>query len=474
MAVRGDIVADEATPIAVAGSFRDPRARVFDDGTDILRGLTAHGAADHEHVVASGLLDALMAEGKVVATHRAADDERAGPGWAASLVHERIPIVTYPYEWTFSMLRDAALLQLEIVRRGLEVGISCKDGTPYNLQFVGARPVFIDVGSFEPTGHDAWPGYRQFCQMFLYPLMLEAYLGVSFAPLLRGSLEGITPEQAARLLRGRARARRGVLTHVTVQALAARRYSTRRDPAEQVQADGGHVRIVTALVARLEKLIAGLPLPTEASGWTDYEDRPHYSPAALAAKDAFVAHAVRRVEPRVVVDLGCNDGRYARTIAEQGATVLALDADRAVVDRLYRRLRDGDRDPAGTVLPSVADLADPSPRLGWGLTERTALRDRVAPDLVLSLALIHHLVIGRNIPITSYLAGLAELGPHVVLEVPHRNDPKVQELLRAKPADTHRDYTEDEIVRAASFPFEVVDACRLPGRTRTILHLRRR
>jgi SAM-dependent methyltransferase len=462
-----------AAPTAAPGSFRDPRARVYDDGSTIRRGLSERGLADLRAVEASGLLAELVREGRVVGTHRVDDPELAALGWAGALVHDRIPIVTYPYEWTFSMLRDAALLQLAIVRRGLARGISCKDGTPYNVQFVGPRPVFIDVGSFEPTGADAWPGYRQFCQLYLYPLMVEAYLGVSFAPLLRGSIDGITPEQADRLLRGRVRARRGVLAHVTLQAFAARRYADRTDPAEAVAADGEHVRIVGGLVARLESLIGGLPAPADPTVWSDYGDRSHYTSVALRAKDAFVARAVDAVAPGVVVDLGCNDGRFARAAAERGATVLALDADRLVVDRLYRQLR-GTCRVGGSVLPAVVDLADPSPSLGWDLAERPALDHRVDPDLVLALALVHHLVIGRNIPVPAFLDSLGRLGRHVVLEVPHRADPKVQQLLAAKPADTHLDY-DDELVRAAiEARFEVVATEGLPGGTRTLHHLRSR
>jgi len=460
-------------PAPVGGSFRDPRSRVYDDGTRILRGLNRRAAADFEAVAQTGFFHLVTGAGQLVATSLDPHHALAPHGWTATLEHERLPVVTYPYEWTFSMLRDAALLHLDLVRRGLAMGVGCKDGTAYNVQFAGSAPVFIDLGSFEPVGADPWPGYRQFCQQLLYPLLIEAYLDVPFNPWLRGSLEGITPQQADRLLRGRTRLRRGVLAHVTAQAFAARRYTDRDDPAASTTA-GDRKRIVSALVARLHTLIAGLPAPAAESTWSSYPDRSHYAAEALAAKDAFVGAAIGAVQPATVVDLGCNDGRYARLAAERGAAVVALDADRQVVDRLYRDLRRTGGDLSRSIVPLVSDLADPSPRLGWGLEERAALEDRVRPDLVLSLALIHHLVIGRNIPIASYLDALAAMAPEVVLEIPHRDDPMVQRLLSAKPDDTHTDYDVPRIADLVRARFDVVAEEVLPGGTRTLQHLRSR
>jgi len=463
----------EPGPTPVGGSFRDPRARVFEVGGTIVRGLNEAGAADFAAVEQTAFYQRAEREGRIIGTRRAGVDEHPDlrSRWSEVLVHDRVPVVTYPYEWSFQMLQDAALLQLDLVAQGLEEGITCKDGTSYNVQFVAARPTFIDVGSFEPTRGDAWPGYRQFCQLFLYPLLVESYLDISFAPLLRGSIDGITPDVAAKLLTGRARLRRGVLTHVTVQAAATKRYAERTDPAKElVSGDGTNTAIVGALVARLHKLVAGLKAPGSATEWSDYSDRSHYGDASLAAKDRFVREALAGAEPEVVVDLGCNDGRYAEIAAEHAAQVVAIDADRRVVDRLHQHLR-GRRLP---ILAMVGDLADPSPGLGWNLAERMPLDARLDADAALSLALIHHLVIGRNIPIADYLDALAAFAPATVLEVPHRDDPMVQRLLAPKPADTHADYHLDVIRTLVEERFEVVRAEELPGGTRTIFDLRRR
>ena len=193
------------------GSFRDPDGRIFQIEGEIVRALSAEGAADWSAFEESGLLARLVESGDVVETTTASPAEleavaAADPdgGWVTALRHERLPFVSYPYEWTFSMLRDAALLQLRVTRSALAAGLQLKDATPYNVQWRGARPVFIDVGSFERARPgEPWLGYRQFCMLFLYPLLLESYRGIPFQPWLRGSLEGIHPAEARSLLRGR-------------------------------------------------------------------------------------------------------------------------------------------------------------------------------------------------------------------------------------------------------------------------------
>lgn len=456
---------------SVGGSFRDARSRVFDDGTRIVRALSVEGRADLDAARATAFFTRAVADGRLVATTDVEDPAEVPDGWASAVEHPRLDVISYPYEWSFSMLRDAALLQLELLAQGLPEGIGCKDGTPYNIQFAGGRPRFIDVGSFAPVGPDGWPGYRQFCQLQLYPLLIEAHLDVAFGPLLRGSLEGIAPDVADRLLRGRHRLRRGVLTHVSAQAWAARRYATRPDrAAEVVGSTGIGPDVVAGLVDRTAATVAGLRPPDRATAWTDYSDRDHYAAEALRTKDRVVDLALEQGSPETVLDLGCNDGRFALAAARRARTVVAVDADRAVIDDLYRRVRAR----RTAVLPLVVDLADPSPALGWGLAERPALRDRVRPDLVLALALIHHLVIGRNVPVDAFLAELASWGPEAVLEVPDRHDPMVARLLAAKPDDTHADYRLDHIEDRIERRFTVVERIPLSGGTRVLYRLRRR
>lgn len=453
------------------GSFRDPRSRVYRHGNEVIRLLDERGAADFAAFEATPLFSRAQADGRVVRTRRRPLPPGVDERWHAALEHDRVPVVSYPYEWSFSMLQDAALLHLDLVAEALPHGLTSKDGSSFNVQFVRGRPVFIDVGSFQPVGDDPWPGHRQFGELLLHPLLIEAHLGVPFAPFLRGSLDGIPAATASSLLRGTARFKRGVLANVTARALVADRYARRDDPAGAVLGDPASATdVMTAVVRKTTELVGRLATRTRETAWTDYQDRDHYVDGSLAAKDAVVRAAVEAAGPGTVVDLGCNDGRYARMAARAGRNVVAVDADREVIDGLYRSVRASGE----AILPLVADLADPSPALGWRLAERSPFAARVDADLVLALALIHHLVIGRNLPIDEVLASLAALAPVVVLEVPHRDDPMVQRLLAHKAAGLHADYEVGTIEAMIERHFRIDERIELPGDTRTIFRLRRR
>jgi hypothetical protein len=430
---------------ADAGSFRDPESRVLhgDDG-EIYRSLSAQAVQDFEALEASSLYERAQADGRLIGTRRAGD---------GLLRHERIAFVSHPYEWTFGMLRAAALLQLDLLDDALAEGLTLKDATPYNVQFRGGRPVFIDVGSFARLRPgEPWAGYRQFCTLFLYPLMLTAYRGVSFQPWLRGSLEGIEPADAAALL---PRRRRGVTVNARLLARLERKHgdTSARETRSQLERAGYKPEILRATVRRLRKLVGRLDWKPPATAWTDYEpDR---------AKAAFVEAAAAEVAPELAWDLGANDGTFARVVAPHAGTVVAMDADHATTERHYRSL-----DLGGNVLPLVVDVCDPSPARGWRLAERSSLLDRGRPQLTLSLALIHHLVITRNVPVLEVVAWLAGFGGTHVIEFPHRDDPMVQRLLDAKrDDDTRPGYDLEPFEAALQAHFAVLERHQLRSRT---------
>lgn len=458
------------------GSFRDPDGRVFQIDGEILRGLSAQGTSDWTAFVDSGLLARLTESGDVVETAAAGPAEldvlRAvdpDGDWATALRHERLPFVSYPYEWTFSMLRDAALLQLRVTREALTANLALKDATPYNVQWRGAKPVFIDVGSFARAQEgEPWLGYRQFCMLFLYPLLLESYRGIPFQPWLRGSLEGIHPSEARALLRGRAAWRMGVLKHVTLHAKLERSHADgAKDVRRELRDAGFSKELVAANLKGLEKLVSGLEPPGGATEWGDYGTTCSYSDEDTRAKEEFVRTAVLRQRRSLVWDIGCNDGRYSRIAAEGAGYTIALDADRGVVDRLYQALR---AEGVTTILPLVGDVADPSPALGWLGRERLPLAERGRPDLVLGLALVHHLVIGCTIPLRSLVDWFADLGGELVVEFPERDDVMVERLLARKRDGAHPDYDRTSFEETLRTRFAILHTAELPGGTRTMYH----
>jgi hypothetical protein len=443
---------------------------VFYAGERVLRALSPRGLADWEALAATSLFHRETQAGNLVATEPVEDGlpaDLAAEGYAAVLAHERVPFVSYPYEWPFGMLRDAAVLQLELLRAALAEDLILKDATPYNVQWRGTRPVFVDVGSFERLRPgEPWTGYRQFCMLFLYPLLLQAYRGVGFQPWLRGSLEGIPAEDCKRLLTLRDRFRRGVLTHVVLHSRLERRYADRRrDVKGELQAAGFHKGLIEANVRGLEKLVRLLDWEPDRSGWASYPEEAPYSDADAAAKEAFVREAAGLRRRALVWDLGANDGRYTRIAAADADYALAVDADAAVAELLYRSLR---AEGTPNILPLVADVSDPSPGLGWRGRERKTLEERGRPDLVLCLALLHHVSLSSNVPLRSFLEWLAELGGELLIELPTREDPMVQRLLDAKGPGANPDYETESFERALEERFRVERREMLPSGTRVL------
>jgi len=228
-----------------SGSFRDRDGRVYRVDGRIIRGLSERAVKEFQNLQATRFYGKFLDKGQLVSSTLLPSDEVPLPSeirvqWAAFIEHDRVPVITYPYEWTFGMLRDAALLQLDLVEAAILEGMTLKDATPYNIQFVSGQPVFIDIPSFEtlPAGAP-WSGYRQFCEMFLIPLMLQAYKGIHFQPLMRAGIDGVGIQTATRLFGMRDRFRSGVFSHIWLQAKLDSRYgNTSKDVRSDLKSAG--------------------------------------------------------------------------------------------------------------------------------------------------------------------------------------------------------------------------------------------
>ncbi len=453
------------------GSFRDPLSRVYVDGNAVWRGLSQPGLADFEAYAATRAYQDAQADGRLVATTAVpVADAPIDAGWAGALRHERVRVLTYPYEWSFAMLRDAALLQLDLSRAALAEGVLTKDATSYNVQFDGSRPVFIDLGSFERlVPGEPWAGYRQFCELFLNPLYLQAVADVPFQPWLRGSLNGISPTLAAHAIGRRKRLRRDLLTHVRLHARAEAHYADAdagRDVRGELKRAGFGPKIIEAQMANLQRAVERLEWKASASTWSSYGARGHYTDRDLDAKVDFVAKATGALEHPMVLDLGANDGRFSRVAVDSGASLaIAVDGDHLVVDHLYRQLRaEGER----RILPLVLDLADPSPAMGWRSRERPSFVERVRPDLVLCLAVIHHLALTNTVPFDEIVAFLHDFGASLVVEMPHRDDAMAARLLGRKRSGVFDHYDRPQWEAALARRFTVLEQATLPSGTRTL------
>ncbi len=399
-------------PTLEHGSFRDPESRVFYSGGDVYRSLSADGLADFKSLAETKFWNRFQESGGIVATELAEGTaelpETMVKQSAGVLKHERIPFVSYPYEWPFSMLRDAALLQLDLTLAALEEDMILKDASPYNVQFKGSKPVFVDVGSFERLREgEPWAAYRQFCMLYLYPLLLQGVKDFDPRALLRGNIDGITPAQMRGLVSFRDRFRKGFYLNVFLHAkLEAKHGSRGKEVKDEVKKAGFKKELIVANVRRMRKLVAGLTWDPPEGVWVAYGERNSYTDDDAKRKDEFVREVATSQRWGLTWDIGCNNGRYSRIAAEGSDHVLSVDYDQGPIELLHRTLQDeGDE----KLLTLTMNLADPSPGLGWRGVERKRLEDRGKPDLLLALALIHHVTIAANVPGAGVrgLAGLA-------------------------------------------------------------------
>jgi hypothetical protein len=453
------------------GSFRDRDGRIYRYGDRIIRGVSKTALAEFKKLESTAFYSKSLEKGSIIGSDLLDSGNVDLPSevmqqWAGFIEHRLIPVISYPYEWTFGMLRDAALLQLELLEAAIEEGMTLKDATPYNIQFDAGKPVFIDIASFEtlPAGAP-WTGYRQFCEMFLFPLMLQAYRGIHFQPLMRSCIDGINVQTAAKLFGLRDRMRSGVLTHVWLQAKLDSRYgNTQKNVRSDLKKAGFNQAMILANVRKLAKLIRKLNWQGEGSEWGGYEAFHNYSESDHQLKESFIDQSVAGSNADIIWDIGCNTGQFSKVAARHASHVLAMDLDHFAVERLYRETR-------GTgltnILPLVQNITDPSPNWGWRNRERVDLKKRARPDMVLCLALIHHVVITANVPMEEFVNWLAGLSDQLVIEYVSRSDDKVKTLLRNK-EDRYSDYSREELENKLAKYFRIVRQQEMESGNRTL------
>ena len=439
-----------------AGSFRDRDGRVYHFQGRIFRGLSAPALDSYRSLTQKSFYTKLAESGMVIGTREVPAEQNLLPDdvkskWAGFLEHDVVPVISYPYEWTFSMLKAAASLQLHLVERAVSNGFTLKDATPYNIQFIGRKPIFIDIPSFEPLQEgEPWSGYRQFCEMFLFPLLVQAYKGCNFQPFMRSSIDGINVQTAASLFGFRDRFRKGVMSHVWLQSKLDRRFSgSSENVRSSLKSAGFNRELILVNVRKLQKLVKKLEWKAMGSEWGDYAQFHNYSDKDHLRKEEFIRNAIAAENPATVWDIGCNTGQFSRIAAAKCNQVVATDIDHVAVERLYL-----EESAPDNILPLLQNVADPSPNWGWRNRERSDLRTRSQPDLVLCLALIHHVVITANIPLAEFIDWLAGLTDKLVIEYVSRKDDKVKTLLRNK-EDKYRDYSRESFELNLERHFEI-------------------
>jgi ribosomal protein L11 methylase PrmA len=455
---------------SLGSSFRDPAGFLYREGGTLFRQVNPAGARDYDLLMTSGLYKALAGRSLLIPHQEV--DRRPSSDVHRILRPETIPYISYPYEWCFSQLRDAALLTLEIQLTSLSFGMTLKDASAFNVQFVGSRPILIDTLSFEQyRDGQPWVAYRQFCQHFLAPLALMAHVDVRLRHLLRSFIDGVPLDLASRLLPARTRLRPGLLAHLHLHAGSQRRHQHRSRAAGQARPALPRSRLI-ALIESLRGAVRGCRPPRAATEWGDYYDRTNYSSEAMAAKERLVRQMVEDVAEAadLIHDLGANTGRFSRLLAGPGRYVVSHDLDELAVERHYTQNR---ADGVEGILPLLLDLTNPSPRIGWALEERESALERISRGTVVALALVHHLAISNNVPLDRMAALFHRLANTLIVEFVPKEDSQVQRLLATR-EDVFPGYTLEAFVEAFSRGFEIVVQQPVPGTSRTLLAMRRK
>ena len=459
-------------------SFRDPSGFVFRRGGTLYRQVDASFAEDWDAFIGTGLYDALAGDRLVVEHEPVALELAARPGAHAVIRPRELEFISYPYEWSFGQLKAAALLTLDLQKRAIDDGMTLRDASAFNVQFDCGRPILIDSLSFERYQTGApWAAYRQFCEHFLGPLALMAYRDPRLSLLLRDFVDGVPLDLVSNLLPRRTRLRFGLASHLHLHARASRAAGGRGDPREPPAERGrkGGERRVSALGQRalldsLRTTVRQLRWDPRGTEWADYAERTSYSETATRSKHAIVERMLRDAGGARVWDLGANTGAYSGIAARLGRRVIAFDLDPAAVERHWRAVAQ-----AGTedVLPLVLDLTNPSPAVGWALRERRSLVERADADVVMALALVHHLAISKNVPLPDIGRFFARLGAALVVEFVPKDDPMVGVLLASR-RDVFPDYSLDGFRRAFADEYEVLDEARIEDSGRMLFRMARR
>jgi SAM-dependent methyltransferase len=458
----------------ISASFRDPSGFVFSQGNKIYRQVNLVYQEDYDLLMSTGLYDR-MVKGNFLIPHQEVTQIPILPELAYKVIEpEMISFITYPYEWSFSQLKDAALMTLAIEKQALAFGMTLKDASAYNIQFRFGAPIFIDTLSFAKYSEgQPWVAYRQFCQHFLAPLALMSKINLQMGKLLINNIDGIPLELCSKLLPRSTRFNAGLLMHIHLHAQAQARaneiQSANQPEAKTVKPPRVSKYGLLGLLDSLESIITHLNCNINHKLWADYYANTNYSNTAFEEKKALVYKILAPLAPRSVFDLGANTGIFSLEAAKiPNCMVISSDIDPEAVELNYQQLK---QNKTKNVLPLVIDLTNPSPAIGWDNSERTSYLSRGKTDVVMALALIHHLAIANNLPLAAIAATFAKMGSYLLLEFVPKEDSQVKRLLSSRD-DIFPNYSLDGLKSEFSACYDLVKEYSISGSQRTLLLLK--
>lgn len=453
----------------VSSSFRDPSGFLFKRDGILFRQINRNYREDYEWLIKSGLYEELTGNGLLV-THCRSDAEPFVPNINYLVIEpEVVPFISYPYEWCFSQLKDAALTTLEIQKTALSKSMSLKDASAFNIQFKDGKPVLIDTLSFEKYEEGKpWIAYSQFCRHFLAPLQLMAHKDIRLGLILKNFIDGVPLDLASSLLPSGTRFSSGSLFHLHMHARSEKKYEDKEISHDTIK--GLTRKQLLALMESLQSSVRKLKWKPGGTEWAEYYGETNYSDEAFDHKKQIVGEFIKRLNPRDIWDIGGNDGAFSRVAVNNGAYAICMDVDPACVENNYRVCVEENE---SRILPLLIDLFNPSPALGWEAGERYSIFDRGPTQTALALALIHHLRISNNVPMPKIAAFFSRLCETLIIEFVPKSDSQVQRLLVTR-EDIFDDYTLDNFLTEFSRLFDIEDREEVRTSSRILFLMRRK
>ncbi|MDH5695680.1 MAG: SAM-dependent methyltransferase [Dehalococcoidia bacterium] len=451
--------------VNVSSSFRDPSGFLFIRDEILYRQVNTIYKQNYDHLINSGLYESLV-DSRFLIPHEEVDVSYAKSDDAYKVVKpEPIEFISYPYEWCFSQLKDAALTTLKIQKRALEFGMTLKDCSAYNIQFMKGKPVFIDTLSFEKYHEgEPWVAYKQFCQHFLAPLALMRYKDIRLNQLLRVYIDGIPLDLAGSLLPFHSRFNFHLLVHIHFHSRSQKHYADKPIRKDMLQKKVSLTSFL-GLIDSLESCVKRLKWRPRGTEWVHYyESSNHYNSDAIEHKKQLVSSFLDKISPQKVWDLGANIGLFSRIASNKGIPVISFDIDPACVEINYlTAVEKGETN----ILPLVLDLTNPSPGIGWENEERTPFLERGHADTGLALALIHHLAISNNLPLDRIASLFNKICSSLIIEFVPKSDPMVQKLLATR-EDIFPNYTQEAFESEFGKLFSIQASVKIRNSERTL------
>lgn len=449
----------------ILSSFRDPDGQLYILDGQIYRHVTKSGYSDYKMLMESGLYERLTSLGYLI-SHEDVTQEfigKIGADHEVMIKPEKVDTISYPYEWCFSQMKDAALLTLEIVKISLEYGMVLKDATAFNIQMHRGKPILIDTCSFEKYSKNSpWVAYHQFCKHFLGPVALMAKKDIRLGKLFLHFIDGIPVDLTSKLLPFNSWLSFSLLAHIHIHAISQKRYG---DSSKTVSKKTTVSEIgLLGLIDNLETCINKLCWRPKNTEWGDYYDKTNYSNTAALHKATIVQDFVDFTDSKKIWDLGGNNGHYSRIAMKGGASVVSWDIDPVAVEANYRKSK---MDASTTILPLIQDLTNPSANVGWSHKERDSLQARGPVDLILALALIHHIAITNNVPLERIAEYFSTLGRYLVIEFVPKEDSQVKRLLNNR-KDIFSSYDVEGFKSAFSKYYKIIKTVSIDNSCRTV------